>query len=59
MTQRLAEWWRQRQSRKYCFHHDTFIANGRVAMSWIKSELVDLGRHKRFWCTQCRKVWIV
>lgn len=58
----LAAWQRwveRRQDRKYCFHHDTYVLHNQLAQSWIKSELIDLGRRKRFWCEQCGKVWIV
>lgn len=44
-----------------CFHHERNISlNGEVrAESWIKSELLDLGRRKRFWCRVCGKQWFV
>lgn len=39
--------------RRDCFHHDH-----RSGVSWIDSELIDLGRRKRFWCVKCGRVWL-
>jgi hypothetical protein len=39
-----------------CFHH-----NRNPTVSWIRSELVDAGKHKRFWCAEdlggCGQTW--
>lgn len=53
----LRRWWSYRQARKTCWHHA--FRPDETAVSFIRSELIDLGRSKRFWCTECRKVWIV
>lgn len=47
------------RGRRDCFHHDRGgnPANTAPAVSWIAEELIDLGRGKRFWCTQCGRVW--
>lgn len=39
--------------RRRCFHHDHH-----TGQSWIRSELIDLGRRKLYHCTECGKVWI-
>jgi hypothetical protein len=45
-------WWVSRK----CMHHDW-----RTGETWIKSQLIDLGRRKMFWCSEksggCGKVW--
>lgn len=43
--------WRKRRA---CFHHDPV-----KAVTWIASELIDLGARKRFWCTHCGRMWFV
>jgi hypothetical protein len=42
-----------------CFHHNIGgnPANTRTPISWIKQELTDLGRRKRFWCENCGRQW--
>jgi hypothetical protein len=58
----LTAWqnWRERRNaQKYCFHHDTFLATDRVSMSWIEQQLIETGKAKMFWCTQCGKTWII
>jgi hypothetical protein len=58
-------WRERRRKRKYCFHHDIGgnPANTRPVVSWIKQELIDLGRRKMLWCDEaqggCGKTWIV
>jgi hypothetical protein len=48
----LVRWWRQRRKRKNCFHHS--LSTGE---SWIVGQLVDLGRRKMWWCTECDRRW--
>lgn len=42
--------WRKR---RWCFHHDHTTGT-----SWIKSQLLDVGRRKAFWCEDCGKTWV-
>jgi len=49
----LWRWFTQWQDRRACFHHAHTTGT-----SWIESELVDLGRRKRFWCNRCGRVWL-
>ncbi len=54
---------RRRRKQRHCFHHDRGgnPANSRPAVSWIKEQLVDLGRRKMFSCDDdkgCGKTWI-
>jgi hypothetical protein len=54
-------WWKRWRSRRACKHHNP--ATGRT---WIKQEIIDGGRGKRFWCAGdsnigakgCGKVWL-
>ena len=41
-----------RRRRRSCFHHDHI-----TGQTWIRSQLVDLGRAKHYWCTRCRRYW--
>lgn len=36
-----------------CFHHEP-----RSRETYIASTLVDLGRKKLWWCTECKQRWI-
>ena len=40
-------------ARRRCFHHDHHTGT-----SWIRENLIDLGRRKQFWCDHCDKIWI-
>ncbi len=53
-------WVRRKREQQQCFHHDLGgnPANSQSATSWIKQELIDLGRRKRYWCTYCEKMWL-
>jgi hypothetical protein len=55
----MITWWRRRRARRDCFHHDIGgnPANTRPAVSWIKQQLIDMGKRKMFWCTQCGQSW--
>jgi hypothetical protein len=50
--------WRQQRQ---CFHHDHGgnPANTRPAISWIKQQIIDMGRRKMFWCDRCGRTWFV
>lgn len=48
------KWLERRRTQRMCWHHER--ATGR---SWLESELVDLGRRKVFWCTNCERRWVV
>jgi hypothetical protein len=56
-------WTPAARRRAQCFHHEIGgnPANSQPAVSWIKQELVDLGRNKRFWCDPamggCGRQW--
>ena len=57
----LVRWWQRRRKQKRCFHHELggVLENGaRPAESWIRSELIDMGRAKLFECTECGRIWI-
>lgn len=45
--------WRRRRQ---CMHHNRLTGE-----SWIKSQLIDMGRRKMFWCSEksggCGKAW--
>jgi hypothetical protein len=49
--------------RRECFHHEHGgnPANTEPAHSWIKQELIDMGRNKMFWCDReqggCGQTW--
>lgn len=43
--------WRNRRN---CFPHDY-----PVGRTWIKTELIDLSRHKAFRCIECGRMWFV
>lgn len=47
-------WLARRRMRKGCFHHDP-----KTGVSWIKSQLIDTGMSKMFWCTHCQQTWFV
>lgn len=61
--ERRESWWARRRRRKQCFHHEHGgnPANTRPAVSWIKQELIDTGKRKRFWCDRsmggCGQMW--
>jgi len=54
---------RQRRKQRACFHHEIGgnPANTTPALSWIKQQIIDLGRRKIFWCDEeqggCGQVW--
>lgn len=56
----LISWLARLGVRRDCFHHERNISlsGEETATSWIRSELVDLGRRKIFWCTVCKRKWI-
>lgn len=57
-------WLERRKWRRECFHHEIGgnPANTRPAVSWIRQELIDVGRRKRWWCDErqggCDRQWI-
>lgn len=50
----VAEWYRKRQVRKYCFHHDMHLGE-----TFIRSQLIETGKSKMFWCTNCGRGWFL
>ena len=68
LVQVIIDWIRKRKKRKECFHHSLptreYISGTGgefVSMppeSWIQSQLIDTGKRKMFWCTQCGRTWI-
>lgn len=46
-------WSQLRKLQRECFHHDR-----RTKESWIREQLIDLGRNKMFWCDHCEHVWL-
>jgi hypothetical protein len=46
--------WKAWRRRRNCFHHS--FASG---TSYIKSQLIDTGMRKMFWCTKCQKTWFI
>lgn len=56
----LRKWLAKRRKQKHCFHHEIGgnPANTTPAFSWIEQRIIDAGRAKMFWCTECEKVWI-
>ena len=51
------EWRKRRNKQKKCFHHEPTIP-GEKTYSYLRAELIDTGRRKMFWCTNCDKIWI-
>ena len=47
----LLERWKRRRN---CFHHDPV-----AKVSFIRSQLIDSGMRKMFWCTRCQQTWFV
>lgn len=45
--------WRRRRAQRDCFHHEI------GGSSWIRAQLIEMGKSKMFWCTVCRKHWFV
>lgn len=45
-------WLARRRKRKNCFHHDHS-----TGVSWIKSQLIETGMGKMFWCARCQQTW--
>lgn len=54
MIEWLIERYRRRRVRKFCFHHDM-----RTGSSFIDQRLIETGKAKMFWCTECGKTWIL
>lgn len=48
--------WRDRRARRDCMHHKPGSAD-RYTVSWVRGELIDLGRRKMWTCTECGQVW--
>lgn len=61
MLKAFAEWRRKHRKQKHCVHHEMGgnPANTTPAFSYIEQRLIDLGRRKVLWCTECEKTWIV
>jgi hypothetical protein len=58
------QWWQHWTKRRTCFHHQlpTYDRNSQQWLpgeSWIKSQLIETGKAKMFWCTECEKTWLV
>lgn len=56
MIKLLRKWKRRRN----CFHHELpSVTNPELlpAQSWIKSQLIETGKAKMFWCTGCGRTW--
>lgn len=43
---------RARRRQRECFHHS--LLDGE---SWVRGQLVDIGRRKIYWCTGCDRHW--
>lgn len=57
----MLKWWRKRKQQRDCFHHRLPSITGLSdfpAESWIKSQLIETGKAKMFWCVECDKTWI-
>lgn len=54
-------WYKRWRLQRYCFHHDKGgnPANTWPAFSWIQEQIIDAGRAKMYWCTNCKKTWII
>lgn len=58
-------WTRAARNRKNCFHHDIGgnPSNTKPAVSYIKQELIEMGKAKMFWCDKgqggCGQMWFV
>ena len=58
MTPPTRRWVTTYRLRRQCFHHDRGSpANNKPATSWLRSQLVDTGMRKMFWCTRCGRTW--
>lgn len=61
----IRRWWRRTQGRKECFHHDRPAwSKGEVdSRSFIREELIDLGRRKLYVCEEavggCGRMWFI
>lgn len=44
--------WRRRRAQRECFHHDP-----RAGESFLRSQLIETGKAKMFWCTVCNRHW--
>jgi hypothetical protein len=56
------KWWRRWKKQRNCFHHeqrtyDPINLQWLPAESWIKSQLIETGKSKMFWCTNCDRTW--
>lgn len=52
----LVRWYKKKRRQKNCFHHD-YSSEWKSTITWIKSELIDAGKNKRFWCIKCDQSW--
>jgi len=50
----VVEMWVRRRLRGRCWHHDDNTGD-----SWVRKQLIDMGRRKLIWCTKCWKTEIV
>jgi hypothetical protein len=52
----IRRWWRARQRRRQCWHHDRHTGT-----SWIDDQLINTGMGKMFWCSErlggCGRTW--
>lgn len=50
----------KRRRQRQCWHHEISTATG-TAHTYIKSQLIELGKSKMYWCEKdlggCGKVW--
>lgn len=55
----VTDWWHRHRKQKNCFHHEIGgnPANTRPAVSWIQQQIIETGKAKMFWCTECEKTW--
>jgi hypothetical protein len=56
----MFRWYKRWKQQRECFHHElpSVYHPELPAQSWIKSQLIETGKAKMFWCTGCEKTWI-
>lgn len=54
LVMRFQRWAERRRVLKYCLDHDR-----QRGFSYIREQIVDLGRRKLVWCQKCDKRWVI
>jgi hypothetical protein len=51
----IVKWLKRRRLQRDCWHHASYL-DGDVH-SFMRSQIIESGKAKMFWCTKCERTW--